>query len=159
MGSGLTPARRTVSNTGRRLSAMVLGVEISDPMSGFFVIRRDLVEQVAPQLATSGFKIQWGSNGYSSLNAWRSAKGQEKLNGVSTGYQGDPKLTNAGHGGTIGNASNLKNLSAYKLRTTSPLINRGVAHPGTLSSVVKTDFFGGSSILGGKHDIGVDEVK
>jgi hypothetical protein len=109
--------------------------------------------------ATSGFKIQWGTNGYTSLNAWRSGKGQEKLNGVSTGYQGDPMLTNAGHGGTIGNASNLKNLSAYKLKTISPLINRGVAHPGTLSSVVKTDFFGGSAIMGGKYDIGVDEVK
>ena len=43
-----------------------------------------------------------------------------------TGYQGDPKLTAAGKGGTIGNADNLKNLTAYKLQSTSPLINKGV---------------------------------
>ena len=109
--------------------------------------------------ATSGFKIQWGSSGYSSLTSWRNAKGQEKLSGASTGYQGDPRLNKAGYGGTINNTSNLKNLSAYKLRSDSPLINKGVSHPGTLSGVVKYDFFGDSAIKGGKHDIGVDEVR
>ena len=109
--------------------------------------------------ATSGFKIQWGTSGYTSLNAWRSARGQEKLSGRATGYQGDPKLAAAGRGGTIGNAYNLKRLSAYKLKSTSPLINRGVAHPGSLSSLVKVDFFGDGAIKGGKFDIGVDEVR
>jgi dolichol-phosphate mannosyltransferase len=35
----------------------VLRVEIADPMSGFFMIRRDRFEQLAPQLSTQGFKI------------------------------------------------------------------------------------------------------
>src|SRR3954468_18696201 len=35
----------------------VLGVKIADPMSGFFMIRRDRFEQLAPQLSTHGFKI------------------------------------------------------------------------------------------------------
>jgi len=35
----------------------VLKVEIADPMSGFFMIRRDRFEQLAPQLSTQGFKI------------------------------------------------------------------------------------------------------
>jgi dolichol-phosphate mannosyltransferase len=35
----------------------VLKVKIADPMSGFFVIRRDRFEQLAPQLSTQGFKI------------------------------------------------------------------------------------------------------
>ena len=109
--------------------------------------------------ATSGFKIQWGTSGYSSLTSWRSAKGQEKLNGVSVGYQGDPKLVKAGYGGTVGNTAALKTaLTEYKLQSYSPLINRGVSQPGTLSAV-KYDFFGGTSIMGGKYDIGVDEVK
>jgi dolichol-phosphate mannosyltransferase len=35
----------------------LLRVEIADPMSGFFMIRRDRFEQMAPQLSTQGFKI------------------------------------------------------------------------------------------------------
>jgi dolichol-phosphate mannosyltransferase len=35
----------------------VLGVAVADPMSGFFMIRRDRFEQLAPQLSTQGFKI------------------------------------------------------------------------------------------------------
>ena len=35
----------------------VLRVEIADPMSGFFMIRRDRFEELAPQLSTQGFKI------------------------------------------------------------------------------------------------------
>jgi dolichol-phosphate mannosyltransferase len=35
----------------------VLGVAVADPMSGFFMIRRDKFEQLAPQLSTQGFKI------------------------------------------------------------------------------------------------------
>jgi hypothetical protein len=109
--------------------------------------------------ATSGFKIQWGGSGFTSLSSWRNSKGQEKLNGIATGYQGDPKLKAAGKGGTLGNTANLKKLSAYTLQSTSPLINKGVAQPGTLLSVIKYDFYGDSAIKGGKYDIGVDEVK
>ena len=105
----------------------------------------------------SAFKIQWGSSTYGSLADWRSAKGQEKLNGLSVGYQGDPKLVSAGHGGTFGNADNLKNLTAYKLQSGSPLVNKGVTQPTYLSSI-NTDFFGDSLPKGGKYDIGIDEV-
>ena len=108
--------------------------------------------------ATTGFKIAWGSYSYTSLTAWRNASGREKYNGIAVGYQGDPKLTKPGYGGTFGNADNLKNLTAYRLQSTSPLINRGLSHPTFLSSAT-TDFYGGTAILGGKYDIGVDEVK
>ncbi len=108
--------------------------------------------------SNGAFKIQWGGSSYGSLNDWRNAKGQEKLNNVATGYQGDPKLTAAGKGGTIGNADLLKNLSAYKLQTTSPLINKGMQPPSFLSASVGTDFYGDLLPKGGKWDIGVDEV-
>ncbi|MCG6207205.1 glycosyltransferase family 2 protein [Rhodopseudomonas sp. HC1] len=39
------------------LARRVLKVEIADPMSGFFMIRRDRFEELAPQLSTQGFKI------------------------------------------------------------------------------------------------------
>lgn len=35
----------------------LLRIEIADPMSGFFMIRRDSVEALAPSLSTQGFKI------------------------------------------------------------------------------------------------------
>lgn len=40
-----------------RLSRFVLKADISDPMSGFFMIRTDLVRALAPNLAAIGFKI------------------------------------------------------------------------------------------------------
>ena len=39
------------------IARRVLGVDIADPMSGFFMIRRDKFEQLAPKLSTQGFKI------------------------------------------------------------------------------------------------------
>jgi hypothetical protein len=105
----------------------------------------------------SSFKIQWGSNSYSSVSAWRSAKGQEKLDGVSTGFEGDPKLVAAGRGGTFGNADNLSRLTAYKLQSGSPVVNKGVSQGGTLSAVTQ-DFWGDSLPKGGRYDIGVDEA-
>jgi dolichol-phosphate mannosyltransferase len=40
-----------------KVAKRVLQVEIADPMSGFFMIRRDRFEELAPQLSTQGFKI------------------------------------------------------------------------------------------------------
>ncbi len=40
-----------------RLSRFVLKADLSDPMSGFFMIRTDLVRALAPNLAAIGFKI------------------------------------------------------------------------------------------------------
>ena len=74
-----------------------------------------------------------------------------------TGYMGDPKFVAAGQGGTFGNADLLKNLTAYKLQSGSPLINRGVIQPGVLASAT-VDFWGDTLPKGGRYDIGVDEV-
>jgi dolichol-phosphate mannosyltransferase len=35
----------------------LLGVQLSDPMSGFFMIRREVFDAVAPRLSTQGFKV------------------------------------------------------------------------------------------------------
>ncbi|MBX9731001.1 MAG: glycosyltransferase family 2 protein [Sphingomonas sp.] len=40
-----------------RLSRFVLKADLSDPMSGFFMIRTDMVRALAPNLAAIGFKI------------------------------------------------------------------------------------------------------
>src|SRR3954449_6677574 len=49
--------RAGFSMLATELARKALRVEIADPMSGFFMIRRDRFEQLAPQLSTQGFKI------------------------------------------------------------------------------------------------------
>jgi dolichol-phosphate mannosyltransferase len=55
--TGLSDKRSFVSDFGRFLSRLVIKNDVKDPMSGFFMIRREIVEQAAPKLATEGFKI------------------------------------------------------------------------------------------------------
>jgi dolichol-phosphate mannosyltransferase len=49
--------RAGASALATEVAKRVLRVKIADPMSGFFMIRRDSFEQLAPQLSTQGFKI------------------------------------------------------------------------------------------------------
>ncbi len=49
--------RAGASALATEVAKRVLRVEIKDPMSGFFMIRRDPFERLAPQLSTQGFKI------------------------------------------------------------------------------------------------------
>jgi dolichol-phosphate mannosyltransferase len=49
--------RAGASALATEVARRVLRVKIADPMSGFFMIRRDRFEQLAPQLSTQGFKI------------------------------------------------------------------------------------------------------
>jgi dolichol-phosphate mannosyltransferase len=53
----LSRTRRTSSRLGGTLARWVLGLPVTDPMSGFFMMRRDVLDGVAPRLATHGFKI------------------------------------------------------------------------------------------------------
>ena len=129
------------------------GFYISSPASGFYSVT--LTGQVA-----SGLNIgaALGSNPTGSTGGSTGADTTGTPSpGVATGYQGNPMLINAGHGGTIGNADNLRELSAYKLQASSPMINQGVSQPGILASEI-VDFFGDATPKGGKYDIGVDEV-
>ena len=54
---GLSAVRESGSRLANRLGRMVLRQDVSDPVSGFFMIRRERIEQVAPRLTTEGFKI------------------------------------------------------------------------------------------------------
>jgi dolichol-phosphate mannosyltransferase len=49
--------RAGASQLATEVAKRVLRVEIADPMSGFFMIRSDRFEELAPQLSTQGFKI------------------------------------------------------------------------------------------------------
>jgi len=56
--AGLSSAgREHASRLSTTLAQRLLGVSLSDPMSGFFMIRRERFEELAPRLSTQGFKI------------------------------------------------------------------------------------------------------
>jgi dolichol-phosphate mannosyltransferase len=50
-------ARVTLSDLGGWLANRVTRVPVSDPMSGFFMARREVIDAVAPKLSGQGFKI------------------------------------------------------------------------------------------------------
>lgn len=54
---GLTRMRLAGSRLAISIARQLLGVNISDPMSGFFMARREVIEAVAPKLSNQGFKI------------------------------------------------------------------------------------------------------
>jgi dolichol-phosphate mannosyltransferase len=54
---GLSPARQKLSGLGAWFFRRLAGASVRDPMSGFFMIRREIVERIAPKLSTDGFKI------------------------------------------------------------------------------------------------------
>ena len=50
-------SRGAISNLATTLTRNVLSVPLSDPMSGFFMMRRDPFDAIAPKLSPVGFKI------------------------------------------------------------------------------------------------------
>jgi dolichol-phosphate mannosyltransferase len=54
---GLSPARQKLSGLGAWFFHHLTGAPVADPMSGFFMIRRDIVSKLAPRLSSDGFKI------------------------------------------------------------------------------------------------------
>ncbi|MBX3530866.1 MAG: glycosyltransferase family 2 protein [Rhizobiaceae bacterium] len=56
-GDGLTRTRARGSELATTLSQMLISHKVSDPMSGFFMLRRDLADEMAGRLSKEGFKI------------------------------------------------------------------------------------------------------
>ncbi len=52
-----SPMRRFASRFANGLGRLVLRQHVSDPVSGFFMVRREIVDPVAGKLASEGFKI------------------------------------------------------------------------------------------------------
>ncbi len=87
-GEGFNALRKTISDGAIRLAGLALKTDVRDTMSGFFMIRRDVAEELAPRLCTEGFKIL----------ADILATGAGRLRTTEVGYQfrarlaGDSKL-------------------------------------------------------------------
>jgi hypothetical protein len=91
-------------------------------------------------------EINWGSSTYTSLAEWRTATGQETLNGNPVGMETDPLLS-----GGVGDV-------AFMLQSNSPLIDQGLdlqtefgLDPGT------QDYYGTTIPVDGYFDIGAHE--
>ncbi len=54
---GFSSKRLAGSRLATRLARTLLKIDVSDPMSGFFAMRRPAFEALAPRLSTQGFKI------------------------------------------------------------------------------------------------------
>jgi dolichol-phosphate mannosyltransferase len=55
--AGLSDLRSRISRFANAIARRLLGVALTDPMSGFFMLRRAVVEEIAPSLSRQGFKL------------------------------------------------------------------------------------------------------
>ena len=55
--AGLSKQRARASRFANFLVRRLLGIDLTDPMSGHFMIRRDAFEPLAPSISSQGFKI------------------------------------------------------------------------------------------------------
>ena len=53
--AGLSKQRSRVSRGSNAIVRLLLGIELTDPMSGHFMIRREAFEAIAPALSSQGF--------------------------------------------------------------------------------------------------------
>lgn len=56
-GEGLSARREAGSRLASQLAGLVTGTRLSDPMSGFFLMRREIFDEIVPTLSSEGFKI------------------------------------------------------------------------------------------------------
>jgi dolichol-phosphate mannosyltransferase len=57
LAQGFSPARKLGSQIATALGRKALKAKVSDPVSGFFMIRREAIDRVADRLEPTGFKI------------------------------------------------------------------------------------------------------
>ena len=55
--AGLSKQRSRVSRWSNAVVRLLLGIDLTDPMSGYFMVQRDAFEALAPSLSSQGFKI------------------------------------------------------------------------------------------------------
>jgi hypothetical protein len=85
---------------------------------------------------------------------WRSATGQEVLEGRRIGLNVDPLFANWARSVTVNNPALLQSLGAYRLKPNSPLIGTGLDLLGLFKiDQGPTDFFG-NPIPRGAYSIG-----
>lgn len=98
-------------------------------------------------------EIRWQGRAHATLEDWRRAEGQERLDGRDVGFFADPLFAAPGKGGTIGDPAKLGLLGAYRPRRGSPLVDRALPLPPPLR-----DFAGVPVPSGAGPDLGAFEA-
>ena len=57
LSDALSQTREKLSQVGNALSSLIIGRRLADPLTGFFMLRRDAFLEVAPRLTDPGFKL------------------------------------------------------------------------------------------------------
>ncbi len=108
--------------------------------------------------STSDPLFLWGNSIYNSLAAWKAAApGQEMEGTTSLGFATDPLLNNPGGGTTVGvgNGGKLSSMTAYQLKSNSPMIDKGLF----ISNRGTRDYYGTTITSTQKSDIGAAEYQ
>jgi hypothetical protein len=104
-------------------------------------------------------KFIWPGGTYTSLEAWRSATGQETLNGIATGLYTNPELKDPGKGVNIGNPQMLYTLHGYELKETTSLTGKGLNLTALFGTNTGTrDFFGNSIMQRSDLTVGAHQL-
>ena len=101
------------------------------------------------------FNIAFQGKTYGSLESFR-ATGNEKLNSLNLGFEGDPLLNTPGSGITIGHGRDLASLTSYHLKSESPAKNKGI---NLQMEIGDRDYYGGSPLKDSQQDIGAHELQ
>ncbi|APG60339.1 right-handed parallel beta-helix repeat-containing protein [Christiangramia salexigens] len=104
--------------------------------------------------SSSNLNIDYQGANYQTLEAFR-ATGNEVIEEMPSGYQGDPLLKDPGAGQTIGFGNTLDQLDAYKLENNSPAIDAGINITGSIGD---SDFYGNPPLKNSRQNIGAHEI-
>lgn len=110
--------------------------------------------------ATNSKSLQWVNNTktYTSLLAWQDSTGQEVYQGGKKGYYYNPGLQGAGGGGSPLYPDSLSYISAYKLKSASAMIGRGLNIDNILPfKNTVYDFYGDTLYPYHQCSVGADE--
>ena len=76
---GLSRYRNFLSNLANHIANKISGVKLTDPMSGFFLVKRSIFDSIAPELSGLGFKIL--------LDIFASSKNKIKFKEISFDFK------------------------------------------------------------------------
>ncbi len=93
-------------------------------------------------------KFVWGGSSYSSLTAWRSGTGQEKVGTTNVGVSSNPLLS-SGSGGA----------DRARLQSSSPMVDAGLDLSSFGVNAGSRDYFGGAAPRGPRRDVGAHELR
>jgi hypothetical protein len=130
-------ARSGTTNPALRLLGTMHGITVRDNIfaterGGPIVVASTSLLSSAASLRDNDYfanagrwTVKWGSATYTSLTAWRSSTGQERVGGVGTGVAVNPQLTGPVLTLDVTTASDQSIFAAFALRPASPLRKAG----------------------------------